>query len=82
MTTAIAETRIARRYSQRDLHDLRRVMERWWTLLAANQGVGLSDSERAVQGAAAIALSHVRLDATGNYRLTTLQLKLFDEDAA
>jgi len=30
-------------------------------------------------GATAIALSHVRLDATGNYRLTTLQLKLIDE---
>ena len=74
--------RVAQRYSQRDLHDLRRVMERWWTLIAANQGAGLSDSERAVQGAAAIALSHVRLDATGNYQMMSLQLRLFGEDDA
>lgn len=73
---------LSQRYHQRDLHDARRVAERWWEMLGANACVGLSEQERDVRRACAIIMTRIRLDPTGNYRLTTLQLKLFDGDAA
>ncbi len=74
---------LARRYGQRDLHDARRVAERWWEMLGTNARVGLSEQEQDVRRACASIMTRIRLDATGAYRLTTPQLKLFDEvDAA
>ncbi len=79
-TMTVRQRILSQRYHQRDLHDARRVAERWWEMLRTNARVGLSDQEQDVRRACAVIMTRIRLDATGNYRLTTPQLKLFDED--
>ena len=77
-----ATGRIAHRYTQADLHDVRRAVDRMLRLLKANQVIGLSEPERAVLGGCVILLSHIREDALGEYRIRELQMALDEESDA
>ena len=79
----VQSTRIAQqRYDQLDYHDARRVAERWWEMLRANKQTGLSEPEMDLRRAWATILTRIRLDATGNYRLTRPQMSFNEVDAA
>ena len=79
MMTTATETRIACRYTQRDLHDLRRAAGLWWALLETNltntQG-GLSQPEHDLHDACGLILTRIRHGPLGELQMRDVQMAL------